>query len=328
MEENPFGKSVSTVPSQGSNAVVDIAMQREISEVQAMVILAKKFPRDAIQAMDNILVACQRPTLAGQALYTYARGGTDITGPSIRLAEAIAQAWGNIQFGVRELDQRNGESTVESYAWDMQSNVRQSKVFQVKHVRDTKRGSYAVSGTRDVYEVTANQASRRMRSCILSLVPGDVIDAAVKRCELTLAKNVDASPEAIQKMLETFANYGITKEQIENRIQRRVESITAPQIISLRKIYNSLKDSMSSPADWFDTEEPVAPKQGTEALKAAMKGKKKPEATAKQQVQEPAPEMAPGPCPEGGPMQGDTPTVEYCGQCPQRDDCPTWPAKE
>ena len=32
----------------------------------------------------------------------------------------MAQAWGNMQFGIRELDQRNGESTVQAFAWDVE----------------------------------------------------------------------------------------------------------------------------------------------------------------------------------------------------------------
>ena len=38
--------------------------------------------------------------------------------------------------------------------------------------------------------------------------------------------------------------------------------------------------------------------------------------------------FAPGTCPEGGPMDGKTPRVEFCGKCSQRDGCPTWPVRE
>ena len=48
------------------------------------------------------------------AAISYARGGTEITGSSIRLAEAIVQNWQNVQFGIRELEQWFGESTIEA----------------------------------------------------------------------------------------------------------------------------------------------------------------------------------------------------------------------
>lgn len=333
---NPFeGMQVATRPTSGSNAIADVASSREIAEVQSMVILAKRFPRDQIQAMDRILVACQRPTLAESALYSYARGGSEITGPSIRLAEAIAQNWQNIQFGIRELDQRNGESTVEAYAWDLETNTRQSKVFQVRHERYTKKGKYALEDPRDIYEMTANQGARRMRACILGVIPGDVVEAAVKQCEETLKSKADTSPEATKKMVEAFGAFGVTKDQIEKRIQRRLDSITPAQVISLRKIYNSLKDAMSSAADWFAVQpqaesEDQVQKSGSDVLKSALKGKKKvaeskpePTALASETPME-TQDFAPDVCPDGGPMSGDRPTAEYCNACGQRQGCPVY----
>ena len=253
--------------------LTEVAMQREIAEVQAAMTIAKKFPRDHLQAIDRITIVCQRPALADGALYTYARGGTDITGPSIRLAEAIAQQWGNLQFGIRELEQRIGESTVEAYAWDLETNVRESKVFQVKHTRHTKGGSYLLKDPRDIYEMVANQGARRLRACILGVIPGDVTEAAVTQCEVTLKAQADTSPEALQKMAAVFAAIGVTQEMLEQRIQRKLESIVPAQVIALRKIFNSIKDGMSKPADWFETEPPpaaeTAPPKATGAKKKA-----------------------------------------------------------
>lgn len=274
---NPFSEFPVAAEPRSNTALTDVATGREVAEVQAAVILAKKFPRDPIVAMDRILNACQRPRLAESALYTYARGGTDISGPSIRLAEAIAQNWQNIQFGIRELEQRNGESTVESYAWDLETNTRQSKIFKVAHERHTKqKGKVNLSDPRDIYEMVANQGARRLRACILGIIPGDVVEAAVQQCEETLQAKADTSPAATKKMVEAFAQYGVSKAQIETRIQRKLDAITPAQVISLRKVFNSLKDGMSTPADWFeiDAEEPKG--RGTDAIKKKLKKQPEP----------------------------------------------------
>ena len=134
-----------------NNAVAEVAAQREIAEVQAQIFMARQFPRDEVSAVDKIMKACTRESLAETATYTYARGGTDISGPSIRLAETIAQCWGNISFGVRELEQRNGESKVEAYAWDLETNARVNKVFQVSHIRHTRKGQERLTDPRDIY---------------------------------------------------------------------------------------------------------------------------------------------------------------------------------
>ena len=46
--------------------------------------------------------------------------------------------------------------------------------------------------------------------------------------------------------------FGVIQDMIEKKIQRRLDSITPAQVVSLRKIYNSLKDGMSKPSDWFE----------------------------------------------------------------------------
>ena len=62
----------------------------------------------------------------------------------------------------------------------------------------------------------------------------------------------DITPDSLKAMLEKFEAFGVTKEQIEARIQRRLDTITPAQFVNLRKIYNSLKDEMSKPGDWFE----------------------------------------------------------------------------
>lgn len=237
------------------NAVAEATSAREIAEVQAAMAIAKRFPRDPREAMDRILNACTRPTLAEKALYSYSRGGSDITGPSIRLAEAMAQAWGNMDYGIRELSQEAGVSTVEAYAWDIETNTRQRKIFQVSHIRHTKKGSYALTDPRDIYENVANNGARRLRACILGVIPGDVTEAAQAQCEETLHANADTSPEGLKRVVAAFEAFGVTKEQIEKRIQSRLEAIRPAQVVHLKKVYTSLRDGMSKPEDWF---EPVA----------------------------------------------------------------------
>jgi len=254
-----------------SSALVGVEQSRAIAEAQGAMIVAKNFPRNVLKAKESITNACTRQGLAEAALYEYARGGTPITGPSIRLAEAIAQNWGNLQFGIRELEQRNGESTVEAFAWDMETNTRQVKVFQVAHKRYTRKGTYTLNDPRDIYEMTANQGARRLRACILGIVPGDVVEEAVKQCEATLLTRAEVTPERIQSLIDKFAEYKVTKKQIETRIQRHIDSISPAQLINLGKIYNSIKDGMSVAADWFEIEQEPEKASKVDTLKDKLR---------------------------------------------------------
>lgn len=276
--QNPFGDSRDQSPV---GALVQQESQRAVAEVQAAMIIARSNPRNQIAAMDRIINACTRQSLAESALYQYSRGGADITGPSIRLAETLAQCWGNIQFGIRELEQRQGESTVQAFAWDVETNTRREVVFQVAHERHTKTSVKALTDPRDIYEMVANQGARRLRACILSIIPGDVTEAAVRQSEMTLKSKADTSPEAMQKLVEAFAGLGVTKQQIEARIQRRIDSIQPAQIVSLRKIFTSLRDGMSAPIDWF------GPTDGVEQQSKVMRPKAKSDAPKQSQETKP-----------------------------------------
>ncbi|MFB0774274.1 hypothetical protein ACPCT8_07295 [Aeromonas media] len=256
---NPFG-----APTQRQEqGLVAVEQQRAIQEVQAAMVIAKKFPRNPVEATDRILQACSRPTLAEGALYSYNRGGADVTGPSIRLAEALAQAWGNMQFGIRELEQRKGESIVEAFAWDVETNTKQLKIFTVPHIRHTRNGQKRLEDPRDIYELVANNGARRLRACILGVIPGDVIEAAQRQCEVTLNTHADTSPESIKRMLDTFsAEFGVSTEQVQAYLGRRADAMLPAQYVQMRKIYASLRDGMSKPGDWFKSkEEEVQPEK-------------------------------------------------------------------
>src|ERR1700733_13938956 len=72
-----------------------VEQSRVMHEVQAAFIIAKKFPRNESDVFSRIIKACERPFLAEQAIYTYPKGGKNVEGCSIRLAEVLLQCWGN-----------------------------------------------------------------------------------------------------------------------------------------------------------------------------------------------------------------------------------------
>jgi hypothetical protein len=263
-------------PRPADQGLVQVEQQRAIAEVQARMMIARANPRDPVKAMDLILTDAQRPRLAEQALYSYSRGGTEISGPSIRLAEAIAMRWGNIASGIKEISRGNGYSEMIAYAWDLETGYYDERQFQVRHWCDRKGGGgYVLTDERDVYELTANLGQRRKRAVLLSVIPGDVVQAACDQCESTLRTTADTSPDAMSKMTAAFSTFGVTREQIEKRIQRRINSITPAQVISLKKIYASLRDAMSAPGDWFEI--PQAPPESSdlnERLQAKAKASK------------------------------------------------------
>jgi hypothetical protein len=230
----------------------EAAVARAAQEVQAAMVVAKRFPRDETAAFNRIMQACKRKTLAEGACYAYPRGGQTVTGPSIRLAETLAQNWGNIDFGVVELDQRNGESQVMAYAWDLETNTRQTKVFTVKHERRVRKENVMLDDPRDIYEMVANNGARRLRACILGVIPGDVVDAAVAECESTLKSGAkEPLIDRVRKMVAAFSEMGVTQPMLEGRLGHNLDAANETELVNLRKIYASIRDGMSGRDDWF-----------------------------------------------------------------------------
>lgn len=256
--------------SQQPSTLAQSSSSREMEEVKGQIFMAKQFPRNILDAERRILDNCKRPNLAGQAVYSYPRGGTKVEGPSIRLAEVIAQNWGNLSFGVKELEQREGESVAMAYAWDLETNVRQEKVFTVKHSRKAKGSIKKLDDPRDIYELVANNGARRVRACILGVIPGDIIDNAVEECNKTLSgKNGKPLKERISSAVAMFKEkFRVTQEQIETRFGYNVSAFSERDVLDLIKIYNSLKDGMSKPEEWFDKD---VKKQSKSDLSQAFK---------------------------------------------------------
>lgn len=239
-----------------NGVMAQASSSREMEEVKGQIFMARQFPRNVFQAEQRILDACKRPSLAETAIYSYPRGGTRVEGPSIRLAEVIAQNWGNIAFGIKELEQRPGESVAMAYAWDLETNVRQEKVFTVPHMRKAKGQIKKLDDPRDIYELVANNGARRLRACILGIIPGDIVEKAVEACNETLrGNNTKPLKERIADSLKIFKEkFQVTQEQIEEKFGYKADAFTDRDLLELGKIYNSLKDGMSKVEDWFPKE--------------------------------------------------------------------------
>lgn len=258
---------------------------KAIAEIESQLVIAKRFPRDENECANKIVSACKRLRLAESALYAYEKGDSLVTGPSIRLAEVMAQNWKNMDFGVRELAQVRGvgktidtagHSICQAYCWDTENNVKQEKTFTVPHWRHTRKGGYALSDPREIYEMCANQGARRLRACVLGVIPGWVQDEAIDQIQQTL-KNADTDTieERITKMVNAFTSgFSVTKAMIEKRLGHNVESIQETELIGLRAIYQSLKDGFAKPGKYFEelAEEPTTTEGKAGELNSAIDG--------------------------------------------------------
>lgn len=238
-----------------NQGTIAIEASRAIAEAQGKLVIAKRFPRDEVQAYAKAIEACQRPTMAEKAFYSFPRGGQTVEGPTIRFAEELARCWGNIDYGIKELSQDNGKSEMQAYAWDLETNAQSVQNFTNPHQREQGKKMVTLTSQRDIYENNANMATRRLRSRILAILPSWFVEDCIEECKKTVAGNNETPLiDRVKKMVIQFAKFGVTQEQIEQRLKRRVDTMTADDFVEYVGIYNAIKNKESKIADWFEAE--------------------------------------------------------------------------
>lgn len=250
-----------------NQGTVAVEASRAVAEAQGKLIIAKKFPRDEVAAFNKVAEACQRKGIAEKAFFSYNRGGSIVSGVTIRFAEELARIWGNIDYGIKELSQEVGKSEMQAYAWDMETNTISVQNFTNPHIREVKGTSKALTSQRDIYESNANMGARRLRSRILAILPNDLVEMAIAECKKTLAGNNDVPLiDRVKNMVVAFAKLGVTQEQIETRLKRKIDTMTVDDLTDYIGIYNAIKHGESKAAEWFEAEKEASD------LTAALKG--------------------------------------------------------
>lgn len=270
--ENEVKEYTPNVPSHVGNfnninqGTVAVEASRAITEAQGKLLLAKQFPRNYTSCYANAIEACQRKGFAEKAFFSYPRGGQTVTGVTIRFAEEMARCYGNLDYGIKELSHEDGKSEMQAYAWDLETNTVSSQNFTVEHIMETRQGNRKLTSQRDIYERTANDGARRLRSRILAILPPDLVEDCIKECKKTLAgENGIPFIDKVKNMVTSFAKLSVSKEMIEKRLGHTIESINDEELTEYIGIYNGLKQKETNISDWF--EQPKTASQMTELLK-------------------------------------------------------------
>ena len=240
------------IPTMEDNKANQVAQQsaqaKELATIQGQIFMAKQFPRDTSILMNKIRSTCERTSLAKLAEYEFPRGGQTLTGASIKLIEAIAQNYGNLTWSWKELERSKESSKVMAFAWDLETNARVELEFVVSFRRDKKVNgkmtSELVTSERDIYELIASNAQRRVRKCLEGIIPRDIVEQALEWCNETLTSKVDIQA-GIDKAVDYFREtYNVTLKQIEEKYGMSRRAFTKNTYVSLQRVYTAVKDGV------------------------------------------------------------------------------------
>ena len=243
-----------------NQGTVAIEASRAVAEAQGKLYIAKAFPRDETKARTAVMQVCSRYEFASKAFYAFPRGKETITGPNIRFAEELARCWGNVDYGIKELSRDSGKSELQAYAWDLETNTQSVQNFTNPHQREVGKKMVSLTSDRDIYENNANMAARRLRARILAILPSWLVEAAINQCRKTVAAGEKGMIliDRVRVLVQMFGKFGVTQDQIEKRLKKKVDAMSEDELAEYVGIYNSIKDKDSTAVSWFGTEERAA----------------------------------------------------------------------
>ncbi len=216
----------------------------DMAEVDVQISTAKRFPRSIARFRSTAMgMVTLNEEIAAGCFYALNRQGKAIEGASIRMAEIVASAWGNLRCGARVCGIEEREIVAEGVCWDLEANV----VFRM----ETRRRITTTQGKRygdDMIVVTGNAAcSIAVRNAILRVVPLVYVD------ELTeAAKQVvrgDAKTLAVRRVdaLRALTAMGASEARVLARLGRAsVEEIGLDDLVTLRGLRTSIKEKIAS----------------------------------------------------------------------------------
>jgi hypothetical protein len=276
----PVPRGGTTVARQSVTGSQEVALSGETStmasaamvraQVEARYAMARQFPRSLMETRDQLLRACERPRFAEVAIY-HKPVGKGIEGPSIRLAEEAARCMRNIFPDSEVLYDDREKRIIKVTATDLEANltysttivvtktVERSKVPLGQTARSQRYNSTGVQ----VFEVDATDddilnkvnslTSKALRTLILRLVPGDIMEDAIDACYATRAAKYQEDPHAaIKKMCDAFGKAGVPVKQLAEYLGHAVDHATLEEVDELRSLYTAIKDGETTWRDAMD----------------------------------------------------------------------------
>lgn len=185
------------------------------SEVEAQLDAAHRYPRSVTRFLKEATsLATINQDVAESCIYSIPRDGKMIAGPSVRLAEIAASAYGNLHIGARVLDADEKEITAQGVAWDLERNLRVT--LEVKR-RITGRNGRRFSD--DMVIVTGNAAaSIALRNAIFRVVPRSYINGIYERVRKVAVGDAKSLDTRRGEVLDRLQKIGVSQERVLLRL--------------------------------------------------------------------------------------------------------------
>lgn len=271
------------------------------AEVDLQIATAKQYPRDLNAVLNKIATyATMDRETAEDCFYVLRRKDafgqeTVIEGLSVRMAEIIAGAWGNLRVQTRVIGNDGRMITAQAICHDLETNFAVSKTVQRSIV--TKKGN---TYSQDMQVVTGNAAAAiAFRNAVLTVIPKAVTKRIINEVKkVALGQSIDLETSR-QNILAYFGKLGVTQEQLFNYLGiTKIQEIDQQAVFELRATANAIKEGTTTVQEAFVQPE-IEAKKARAAKKAAKTAEEKAAAAMAKATGETATEVDVEEVPEG-----------------------------
>jgi len=277
---------------------------REKAEIDIAVATAKRYPRSIKKSLSMALeMATLNEDVAESCFYSLKRkdnrtGETKfIEGPSVRTAEIMASAWGNLAVDT----QITGEDDKFIYATatcrDLERNLTVRKQVRRRITTSETKNGPGRRYSDDMIAVTANAAaSIALRNAVLSVVPGAYTKQVYDAAKAAAMGDSETLEKRRQKAIDYVRKANVSDERIFAALGvGGTEDISLEKLVQLRGMCTAIKDNETTVDEQFPPVIKQAPGQSkADALAQNMKAQAEKKATP--------PVETPGKPEEEGPM--------------------------
>lgn len=182
------------------------------AQIDIQIETARAYPRDIeVVVTQARAMALADVDSAGSMFYVLpSRGQGRIEGPSVRLAEVMAYAWGNIRIDTRIVGIDDTHVTAQATCLDLEKNIAQ-RVEVKRRITDSKGRRYKD----DMIQVTANAAvSVANRNVVFRVIPGVFVNMLLREAKYASLGKGGTLDEKKTNAIEWFKKVGATDEQI------------------------------------------------------------------------------------------------------------------
>jgi len=237
------------------------ASQMARVEIDAQVSTAKQYPRNIAKVKLNMLsFATLDEETAESCFYSLPRGGKNIEGPSVRLAEIAVACYGNIRAGVRILETVMGENphvVIQAICHDLENNTA---VTIEKRRRIVKKKSKTEIDEDDI-NLAANAGSAiAFRDAVYKIVPGALIKPVYEAAKKVAIGDAKSIGDRRNRAFDSFAKMGISKDRVLLAVNKaHIDLVDADDLQTLFGLHTSIKEGATTLDNAFPAAAAAAP---------------------------------------------------------------------